>query len=126
LPIFNDLPTDIFCVLNNQPERRSNLKLANGNSILHGRFGYKVDARQVQDSIKSCDSCSRSIIMEATTKSVHSEVKMEWRDGTCLKCSAWMYHMQHKNLNYTPNKNFPINKIPEKLKGGKMPPVQKE
>jgi hypothetical protein len=31
---------DIFCVLKDQPERRSNFKLANGNSILHGRFGY--------------------------------------------------------------------------------------
>jgi hypothetical protein len=90
---------DIFCVLNNQPERRSNLKLANSNSILHGRFGYILDVMQVQISIKSSDSCSRSIIMEATTNSVHSEVKIAWRD-TSLKCSAWMYHMQHKNLNY--------------------------
>jgi hypothetical protein len=36
---------DIFHVLNDQPERRSNLKLANGNSILHGRFGYILDVR---------------------------------------------------------------------------------
>jgi hypothetical protein len=69
--------TDTFCVLNNQPKRRSNLKLANGNSILHGRFGYIIDVRQVQDSIKSCGSCSRSIIMESTTFTVQREVKKE-------------------------------------------------
>jgi hypothetical protein len=74
--------TDIFCVLNGKPERRPNLKLGNGNSILHGRFGYIIDVRQVQDSIKSCDSCSSSIVIHAKTTSVHSAVKYEWRDGT--------------------------------------------
>jgi hypothetical protein len=29
---------EIFCILNDQPERRSTLKLGNGSSILHGRF----------------------------------------------------------------------------------------
>jgi hypothetical protein len=62
--------------------------------------------------------------MEVATTSVHSEVKKEWRDGTCLKCSAWMYHMQHKNLNYTPDNKIPIDRFPERFKGGKMQPVQ--
>jgi hypothetical protein len=39
---------DLFCVLNDQPERRNNLNLANGNSSHHGRFGYILDARKVK------------------------------------------------------------------------------
>lgn len=61
---------EIYCVLNDQPERRGNLKLANGNSIIHGRFGYLIDCRQVINGIRSCDTCSQSIIDEATSKSI--------------------------------------------------------
>jgi hypothetical protein len=34
-----------------------------------------------------------------------------------------MYHIQHKKLNYTPNKNLPIDIFPENLEGGKLEPA---
>jgi hypothetical protein len=61
---------EIFCVLNDQPERRGNLKLANGNSMIHGRFGYLIDCRQVINGIRSCVTCSQSVIEEATSTSI--------------------------------------------------------
>jgi hypothetical protein len=32
--------------------------------------------------------------------------------------------MQHKHLNYTPDKKYPIHRFPEKCNGRKMQPVQ--
>jgi hypothetical protein len=46
---------DIYCVMNDQPERRSNLKLGNGNSSMHTQFGYLIDIKQVQSSVRSCE-----------------------------------------------------------------------
>ena len=56
---------DIFCVMNDQPERRGNLNLCYGNSAIHGRFGILMDCKQVKDGIRSCMSCTKSIIEEA-------------------------------------------------------------
>jgi hypothetical protein len=42
---------DIYCVMNDQPERRGNLKLSNGNALAHGRFGLTLDCRQKQNVI---------------------------------------------------------------------------
>jgi hypothetical protein len=56
---------DIFCVLNDQPERRGNLHLINGNSMIHGRFGILMDCKQVKNGIRSCITCTKSILEEA-------------------------------------------------------------
>lgn len=56
--------SDIFCVMNDQLERRGNLKLANGNSICHGRFGFILDCKQKKNVIRSCVDCSKSIELE--------------------------------------------------------------
>jgi hypothetical protein len=39
---------DIYCVMKDQPERRSNLRLGNSNSSTHARSGYLIDIKQVQ------------------------------------------------------------------------------
>ena len=56
---------EVFCILNDQPERRGNLHLANGNSLIHGRFGILLDCRQVENGIRSCSKCTTTIIEEA-------------------------------------------------------------
>ena len=56
---------ELFCILNDQPERRGNLNLANGNSMIHGRFGVLLDSRQVENGIRSCNKCTKTIIEEA-------------------------------------------------------------
>jgi hypothetical protein len=58
---------EIFCILNDQPERRGNLHLSNGNSMIHGRFGILLDCKQVKNSIRSCMACTKDIIKEATS-----------------------------------------------------------
>jgi hypothetical protein len=58
---------EIFCILNDQPKRRGNLHLANGNSMIHGRFGILMDSKQVKNYIRSCSTCTESIISEATS-----------------------------------------------------------
>jgi hypothetical protein len=49
--------------MNDQPERRSNLELGNGNSSIHTQFGYLIDIQQVQSAIRSCELCSKSIFI---------------------------------------------------------------
>lgn len=55
---------ELFCVMNDQPERRGNLKLSFGNAAVHGRFGYIIDGKQSQGKIRSCCSCTQNIITE--------------------------------------------------------------
>lgn len=101
---------DIFCVMNDQPERRGNLKLANGNSICHGRFGFIIDCKQRKEVIRSCTNCSISIELEVTEfiNGVNNPLlSYEWRNNTCNKCSAWMYNMKNKLLYYKPDKDYP-------------------
>ena len=113
---------DLFCVLNDQPERRSNLGLHNGNSLLHGRFGIILDARQVQASIRSCKKCSASIIEESLNTSDNTNMRYEWRENNCNICSSWLYHLNHKLLHYTPEKNYPIEVFSDDLVDGKLKP----
>jgi hypothetical protein len=55
---------DIYCVMHDQPERQSNLKLGNDISSIHKRFGYFIDIKQGQSAVKSCELCSTSILLE--------------------------------------------------------------
>jgi hypothetical protein len=95
---------NIFSVLNDQPERRSNLTLANGNSKVHGRFGLLLDCGQVQQYIRSCKGCTESIIDEAME---NPKQHYEWRLKRCIKCTAWLFDINSKLLQYKPDKQFP-------------------
>jgi hypothetical protein len=55
---------DLYCVMNDQPERRGNLQLAHGNSSIHARMGLILDCKQVKNIIRSCPHCSESIRKE--------------------------------------------------------------
>lgn len=109
----------IFCVMNDQPERRSNLDLGNGNSTVHGRFGLLLDCKQVQDKIQSCVKCTKGIIKEAKSSiNLHSE----WRKKKCKSCTCWMYNMDSKWLKYIPEKNYPNEYFGGTLDRGKLSP----
>jgi hypothetical protein len=95
---------NLFCVMNDQPERRSNLDLANGNSTIHGRFGILLDCKQVQDSIRSCKKCTKNIINEAKNL---VNINSNWRKKKCKVCSCWLYDLDSKLLRYFPEKNYP-------------------
>jgi hypothetical protein len=99
---------DIFCVMNDQPERRGNLSLSGGNSIAHGRFGITLDCRQKQTVIRSCDMCSNSIASEVDDVVERRSIAMyEWRIGSCDTCTAWMYNLHSNLLFYCPDKDYP-------------------
>ena len=95
---------NIFSVMNDQPERRTNLTLANGNSKVHGRFGLLLDCAQVQNYIRSCKACSESIIDEAMDIQKES---YKWRSRNCIICTGWLFNMKSKLLHYEPDKQFP-------------------
>ena len=109
----------IFCVLNDQPERRSNLDLGNGNSTVHGRFGLLLDCKQVQDKIQSCVKCTKGIIKEAKSS---INLQSEWRKKKCKSCTCWMYNMDSKLLKYIPEKNYPNEYFGGTLDRGKLSP----
>ena len=106
-------------MMNDQPERRSNLDLGNGNSTVHGRFGLLLDCKQVQDKIQSCPKCTKGIVKEA-----QSFLNMEslWRQKKCKSCSCWLYNMDSKLLNYIPEKNYPSEHFKGTLYKGKLQP----
>jgi hypothetical protein len=116
-----NIHADIYCVLNDQPERRGNLGLAHGNSIVHGRFGCIIDSRKVASVIRSCKKCTKSIIDEMTSDRVTYH---DWRDKSCKHCSAWMYNMEHDKLWYEPDNDYPIHDMDAtiKIKDGKIGP----
>ena len=95
---------NIFCVMNDQPERRSNLDLGNGNSTVHGRFGMLLDCKQVQDKIRSCNKCTKTITAEAKTV---LNINSNWRKKKCKVCTCWLYDLNSKLLRYVPEKNYP-------------------
>ena len=94
---------DVFCVMNDQPERRSNLHLANGNSSVHGYFGIMLDFKKVQNNVRSCNLCSKSIIQEVKTK----KIQQRWRSKKCKKCTAWLYNTESKLLHFEPDPQYP-------------------
>jgi hypothetical protein len=111
---------DIYCVMNDQPERRKNLGVALGNSSFHKRMGYIMDYKQLLPVIPSCKACSKSIQQEYNGIIGKSQNKNnKWRKSGCRKCSAWLYHMDSKLLYYKPDANYPTNMIP---KSGKIGP----
>jgi hypothetical protein len=99
---------NIFCVMNDQPERRSNLDLGNGNSTVHGRFGMLLDCKQVQDKIRSCTKCTKKITEEAKTV---LNINSNWRKKKCKDCTCWLYDLDSKLLRYVPEKNYPTQYI---------------
>ena len=88
--------------------------------MIHGRFCLLLDSRQVKNAIKSCPLCSKSIILEALDDD--PILKYEWRDNSCINCSSWMYHIDHKLLYFTPEKDFPQEICPSLCCEGKLPP----
>lgn len=102
---------EIYCIMNDQPERRSNLGLSNGNSTCHSRFGVLMDCKQNKNVIRSCNDCSKSIELEVTdyiNKTSDNRRDSWWRANCCEDCSAWMFSLSHPLLRYKPDKDFPL------------------
>jgi hypothetical protein len=103
---------EIYCIMNDQPERRGNLKLANGNAICHGRFGLILDCKQKKDKIKSCLRCSESIQCEVEDfmrGDWSADTIYDWRRRRCFDCSAWMHHGYSTLLKFKPDKDYPAH-----------------
>jgi hypothetical protein len=115
---------DVFSILNDQPERRSNLHLGNGNSTLHARFGYIMNIKQVVEAFRSCEACTESIIDECNNNNTYTNFNYEWRSGNCKKCTAWMFHFKSPLLHFSPEKDFPIKSFKKLLLNGKLCPYK--
>jgi hypothetical protein len=113
---------DYYCIMNDQPERRKNLGLALGNSNYHKRMGYVMDYKQVQNVIRSCERCTKSIFDEFFCifgKTKKRSKMYYWRTKTCKKCSSFLYDTESKLLHYKPEACYPKVLLP---KDGKLRP----
>lgn len=111
---------DCFCVLNDQPERRSSLGLLAGNSRVHSRFGYLLDSRKTQSIIRACSNCAELINNEvhAMNENVDDILTCHsWRNEQCDSCTKWMIQPNDPLLSYIPDLNYPSSLF---LVNGKM------
>jgi hypothetical protein len=111
-PSFNRIirvHAEVYCILNDQIERRSGCKLLHGNGNLHARWLVRCDCKSLSNKIPSCDVCSASISKEVNDHLIgQSEGKnYSWRSGVCRDCSAWMYDIANPLLQFQPDNNFP-------------------
>jgi hypothetical protein len=51
-------------------------------------------------------------------------INYEWRSMQCSKCSAWMYHINHKLLHYNTEKGFPTKLKHKARVGDKLKPMK--
>lgn len=107
---------DLYCILADQPERRSTLGIAAGNSRYHKRFGLLLDYNASVDVIRSCKNCEKGIMFKAK---FHPRVGSRY-DGTfwelsqCEVCSTWLlFHKDHEKLLYEPESSYPESKLNE-------------
>jgi hypothetical protein len=49
-------------------------------------------------------------------------MKFEWIEGNCRKCSAWLCNLNHSELRYCPEKEYPVNLQPTKVIDGNVEP----
>jgi hypothetical protein len=70
---------DIYCIMNDQPEKRKNLMLAGGGSTYHKRTGFVLDYKQLRNVIRSCDRCKDSIMQEYVDIVTKKNIQMEER-----------------------------------------------
>ena len=114
---------DIFSIMADQPERRSNLCLAAGNSRYHKRFGYLLDTNTCVDAIRACKDCEKQILDKASIYlcDEYRGDSSDWRIEPCNVCSGWVTFDKHKLLMYIPDKNYPASKL---NKTGKLVPKQ--
>ena len=110
---------DLYCILADQPERRSTLGLAAGNSRYHKRFGLLLDYNASVDVIRCCKNCEKGIMFKAK---FHPRVGSRY-DGTywelahCEVCSTWLlFHEDHEKLLYEPESSYPESKLSEEPK----------
>jgi hypothetical protein len=76
---------ETFCILNDQPERRSGLGLAAGNAKYHRRWGFSCDIKCMIGQIPACTQCMSHI--ENSIYSTH----VTWNNmPSCSKCTRWM------------------------------------
>jgi hypothetical protein len=76
---------DTYCILNDQPERRSGLCLAGGSSKFHRRWGYSCDVKRLSKKIPGCERCMLNI------NSSLNLTNPKWIDSRCSDCMKWMY-----------------------------------
>ena len=104
--------SDVFCVMTDQPERRSTLGLAAGNSRQHKRFGYLFDCVNSIDVIRSCPTCTTEVLRLVQLPDVR-HIK------ACNECTCWLMFPDSTLLAYTPDNLFPESKLDD---DGKLMP----
>jgi hypothetical protein len=103
---------ETFCILNDQPERRSGAGLAAGSSNFHRRWGYSCDIKKYVDEIPACEQCMQQI------RAALSCDRFTWKDVPCTDCMKWMLFQEKEcplSLNSKLDNAITNNSIPFKL-----------
>jgi hypothetical protein len=103
---------DIFCIMTDQPERRSTLGLSAGNSKYHKRFGLLLDYNNCIDIIRCCKKCEEIIDLKYNIKvTTPGYDESHCTLDRCQYCSCWLLFTDHKDLSYVPDKAYPLSKL---------------
>jgi hypothetical protein len=107
---------DIFVVSNDQPERRSTLKLSGGNSLFHNCWGYSCMTKNLVDVLKPCDKCNLYNNLEATlvmnnySELIAKDGYYDWCSKVCSQCTNWWKSNKSELLKVVPPKDFAFPK----------------
>jgi hypothetical protein len=127
LSSFNQEPVYVhaqcFCVLNDQLERRSSLKLSAGNSIHHRRWNYVTDLNQSRNKLRSCSTCFYAVLREILAWRAGNNDIHNWRTCRCPDCSRGMFDVDDPLLAFCPNKDFQ-QRYTDTVVNGKISPCK--
>lgn len=98
---------EMFAALQDQPQRRSQNAMQQGNSKRHACFGYNYPYHYEWQSVPSCSSCQADLQMKG------------FRDDNCQHCKSWKLSGKFK-LSYDHLKDA-ATKVYDDIVSGKMP-----
>ena len=102
---------DIFCVMTDQPERRSTLGLGAGNSRTHKRFGFLFDCVNSINVIRACKQCENAIISKSMMQPYGETTNIaNWNIKPCNECTCWLLFPESKLLPLVENLSKAIEK----------------
>ena len=85
--VFVRVYAEVLLSLQDQPQRRKSNKLARGNSLLHGQFGYVFNFEENLEQMPSCSNCKTRLAADE-------------EDILCQNCHSWFIDPATYRLSY--------------------------
>jgi hypothetical protein len=96
----------IYASLMDQPERRGENHLLNGNSNQHKRYGYSFPWHDFEDVLRPCEKCKNLLLDES----------QPWEAGIhCPDCTSFAMDPFHPKFVVEPEEDFPFALMPGEM-----------